>query len=147
MFLMMIFSMNSIMGFACSTGLNLGYNSHHHAKTQEPSHTTVSEELYASGNTDHCGSAEPAIVPGDDASSNNSNDCCRDGVLKFTLLDKNVSSSIKIDAPAQFAIDIAAMYFLAAWNAQHVSTAHYYVQSDHPPISTDIRIAIQSFQI
>lgn len=144
-FLLVIFSLNSIMGFACSIGLNLGYNQHHHAKEQAPSHAIANE--YASENSDHCGAVEPGDATDDNSSPAKQHDCCKDEVLKFTLLDKSVSSSIKIDAPTQFASDVAAMYFLSVWCSQHISTIHYYVQSDHPPISKDIRIAVQSFQI
>jgi hypothetical protein len=144
-FLLVIFSLNSIMGFACSIGLNLGYNRHHHVKEQESSHAIANE--YTSENLDHCGAVESVDTPDDAGSPAKPHDCCKDEVLKFTLLDKSVSSSIKIDAPTQFALDVAAIYFLAVWNSQHVSTIHYYVQSDHPPISRDIRIAMQSFQI
>lgn len=126
-FLLVVFSLNSIMGFGCSIGLKLGYNQSHHSES-----------------VDHCGVAQPQPTP---AAEDEHEDCCKDQVVKFTLLDKSVSSSIKVDAPTQFALDVVAIYFLEAWNAQHVSTSHYYVRSDHPPISTDIRIAIQSFQI
>lgn len=144
-FLLVIFSLNSIMGFACSIGLNLGYNQHHHAEEQESSHAITNE--YASENPDHCDAVETGDAPDDASSPAKQHDCCKDEVLKFTLLDKSVCSSIKIDAPAHFAFDVAAMYFLSIWSSQHISTIHYYVQSDHPPISRDIRIAMQSFQI
>lgn len=125
-FLLVVFSLNSIMGFGCSIGLKLGYNRSHHTET-----------------VDHCGVMQTQTPD----SPVQDEDCCKDEVVKFTLLDKSVCTTIKVDAPAQFTLDVATAYFLEAWNAQHVSTSHYYVRSDHPPISTDIRIAIQSFQI
>lgn len=134
-FLLVVFSLNSIMGFACSLGIDLGYNRGHHTPI-------VTNEEQTPG---HCDFTEPS------AESNSApaehHDCCKDEVVKFTLSDKSPASSIKLDAPAQFALDVAAMYFLSVWNPQQVSTIHYYVQSDHPPISKDIRVAIQSFLI
>ena len=147
LFLLVVFLLNSIMGFACSIGLDLIYNRHHHIEKNEFLHPIANEHEYASENPGHCGAVESEDATDDASSPADQHDCCKDEVLKFTLLDKSVSSSIKIDAPEQFAIDVAAVYFLAVWNSQHVSTIHYYVQSDHPPIARDIRIAMQSFQI
>lgn len=146
-FLLVVFSLNSIMGFACSIGLNLGYNGHHHAEKQESSRIIANENEYALENPGHCGAVERENATDDVTSPAKQHDCCKDEVHKFTLLDKSVSPSIKINAPAEFALEVAAMYFLSVWNPQHVSTIHYYVRSDHPPISKDIRIAMQSFQI
>ena len=133
-FLLVVFSMNSMLGFACSTGMKLGYNANHHV---EAGATT----------RDHCGNIVPAVATDNPTSPEKPQDCCKDQVVKFTLLDKSVCSSVKVEQPAQFAQDMAVMYCLAAWNSQQVVTPHYFVQSDHPPISTDIRTVIQSFQI
>ena len=141
-FLLVVFSLNSIKGFACSIGLNLGYNQHHHAEKPAPARA-----IAASENPDHCGSVENDDATDDASSPASQRDCCKDEVHQFALLDKSVSPSIKIDAPTELASDVAAIYFLSVWNSQHVATIHYYVQSDHPPISRDIRIAMQSFQI
>jgi hypothetical protein len=138
-FLLVIFSLNSIMGFACSLGMDLGYNSNHHVKTTS---VVVSNEEQEYDHCDFTGSND-----GSNAASSGHHDCCKDEVLKFTLSDKSPVSSIKLNPPTQFALDVAAIYYLAIWNSQHVSIVHYYVQSDHPPISRDIRIAMHSFQI
>ena len=139
-FLLVVFSLNSILGFACSLGIDLGYNREHHSEKQRSS--GISKEGRES---DHCGF--PAQEDESNSTPSQHHDCCKDEVVKFTLSDKNPVSSIKLDAPTHFALDVAAVYFLAIWNPQRVSTVHYYVQSDHPPILKDIRIAVQSFQI
>jgi hypothetical protein len=134
--LLVVFSLNTLLGFACSIGIDLGYNSNHHQ--------AVSTAPKAA--THHC-EASTADQPKENPSPAPTHDCCKDGVVKFNLADKSVSSVVKLDAPDQAALTMAALYFIPAWHLQQVASNHYYVRSDHPPISRDLRIVIQSFQI
>jgi hypothetical protein len=139
LFLLVVFSMNSLLGFACSIGLDLGYNRGHHA--QAPVKASQKNEAQHDCEAGAAGSSENNTSPV------NSHDCCKDGVLKLNLSDKTVSAAIKMDAPSQTALTIVTLYLLQPWSISDIVSNHYYVRSDHPPISKDIRISIQSFQI
>ena len=136
LFLLVVFSMNTMLGFACSIGVDLGYNTNHHKQ----------ETSSLNSGADHdCGGMEDEAA--DNTSPVNTHDCCKDGVLKFNLSDKSPSSTIKIDAPGHTAFSVAASYLLQSLAIEDVLLNHYYVRSDHPPISKDIRISTHSFRI
>ncbi|HEY0677360.1 MAG TPA: hypothetical protein VGD17_03700 [Chitinophagaceae bacterium] len=140
-FLLAVFSLNSLLGFACSVGIDLGYNKHHHEISS--SVTSAPEEMPV----DHCGMMDEAAGGDENSSASEPEDCCKEGVLQLTLSDKKISVSPAIEAPLQLSSDISAIYFIYSWKNQSVSTEHYFVRSDHPPIAVDIRVSIQSFQI
>jgi hypothetical protein len=136
LFLLVVFSMNTLLGFACSIGVDLGYNTNHHKR----------EASSAKNEEDHdCDSLEDETAA--NTSPVNTHDCCKDEVLKFNLSDKSPSSTVKIDAPFHTALSIVALYITQSFTIEDVPSNHYYVRSDHPPISEDIKIFIHSFQI
>lgn len=142
-FLLLVFAMNSLLGFACSVGIDLGYNRHHHNSQENTYSVEADNEMMHNCGTDTeiAGKANDGNVP------ENTQDCCKDGVLKFNLSDKSVSSAVKFDAPFQTALNTALMYLISSLNLLDIPSDHYYVRSDHPPILKDIRVSIQSFQI
>ena len=144
-FLLVVFSINTVLGFACSIGVDLGYNKlHHHTEKQRHSHAVEHQHETEGHHHGHDSNDNEAM---DHDSPAKAHDCCKDVVLKFNLSDKSVSSSVKIHAPAMVALNIVALYFISALHAEDILSNHYYVRSDHPPIARDIRIAIHSFQV
>lgn len=136
LFLLVVFSMNTLLGFACSIGVDLGYNTNHHKQDA----SSVKNEA------DHdCGNMEDETTA--NTSPVNTHDCCKDEVLKFNLSDKSPASTIKIDAPIHTAFSIVAFYIIQSFTIEDVPSNHYYVRSDHPPISKDITISTHSFRI
>jgi hypothetical protein len=146
LFLLLVFSLNTLAGFACSLGMNMGYNSHHHEhgkgqvrqsgtshqqhvhKHQQPHHQYTTTKFTGSGSKD---------------------DCCSNDVAKFALLDKSVSdNSLNLQAPI-FLLAFTSTFLssLIKEPGVAVNSRFQFVRRSCFLNDTDLRIAIQSFQI
>lgn len=138
-FLLIIFSLNMIIGFACAVGLNMGFNAHHHdgnetAMLKTPHHHNASQHHDEADNEHH-------------KSKDGKDNCCNDQVMKFTQIDKSVPQTLKSISPAFITAFVSAWYGIDILYTSYSNTSiKYFVRSYHPPIA-DIRIAIRSFQI
>jgi hypothetical protein len=130
-FLLAVFSMNLVIGFACAVGLDMGFNSNHH---EESSFASASIHHHDANIQNH-------------QTKNDKDNCCNDEVMNFQKVDKALSSSIELTIPDFFTAYLAPFYNLYILSPYtQISDIKYFVRSYHPPIP-DIRIAIQSFQI
>lgn len=145
-FLMIVFSLNTIIGFACAAGIDMGFNSpHHHDEATEASvhihfngkkhiHNEVTRHHNEADNDHH-------------QSKSGKDNCCNNEVMKFTQIDKSVPQSLNIINLTFFTAFVSSFYNIdVSFFSQSVPNIKYFVRSHHPPIP-DIRIAIQSFQI
>ncbi len=131
-FLLAVFSMNMVVGFACAVGLDMGFNSHHH---EESSIESVAIHHHHDNNVEN------------HQTKNNKDNCCNDEVMQFQKIDKALASSINVVNPVSFTSYLASFYNLDVLPpSTQTSGIKYFVRSYHPPIP-DIRIAIRSFQI
>ena len=140
-FLLIVFSLNMVIGFACAMGLDMGFNHKHHHDWKK---TTIQK---TSHQPDKCCSNNEA--DNDHPKSKDDKDnCCNDGVMKFAQVDKLLTQSLNsIDNPAFFTVFVSSYYRIHVLSVSPVTKSiKYFVRSYHPPIP-DIRIAIQSFQI
>ncbi len=138
-FLMIVFSLNTVIGFACAVGLDMGFNSHHHGEDESivaktSNHHKLKHHTNEEENTLH-------------KTPNRKDDCCNGSVLKFNQLDKSVPGFVNIVNPIFVTALISAFYNIdfSLYIGKRTSNK-YIARSHHPPIP-DIRIAIQSFQI
>lgn len=130
-FLLIVFSLNTVIGFACAVGLDMGFNSHHH----EESAIETPGIQHRDGDVHHHNKA------------NEKDNCCNDEVIKFQKVDKALASSIIIDSPVFFTLFPASFYSIDILSSNNrISEIKYFVRRHHPAIP-DIRIAIQSFLI
>lgn len=130
-FLLIAFSMNTIIGFACAVGLDHLFKSSHHHRD---------ETLVDQGSHHHHDEAEQ-----NHKSKDNKDNCCNDHVSKFAMVDKSLSHPFK--NIIVFTTLISTFYNIDVLQTFKASISiKYFVRSYHPPIR-DIRIAIQSFQI
>ncbi len=139
-FLIIVFGMNTIIGFACAIGIDMGYNAHYQEseemKQQVPKH---------SASTHRQETSKPGHHHPDNESSKD--DCCSNSVKDLTLLSKTVPNQINIVQPVFFTAFIGAYVNANIFSyANTITNLHPFARSHHPPIP-DIRIAIQSFQI
>lgn len=136
-FLLIVFSLNTVIGFACAIGLDMGFNSHHH----EESAIEVSE------NHHHGKSHHDETDVHHHQTNNDKDNCCNDEVMKFQQVDKAIASSVTLISPVLFTSFLASYYNIdiLSFNSR-ISDIKCFVRRHHPPIP-DIRIAIQSFQI
>lgn len=139
-FLLLVFSLNTLAGFACSIGLNMGYNAKHHP------HVKADTALKCS-HTAH--QHKEAAVPGQPRLQSPNDDCCAKQVNSFALLDKSVvHNHLFIKAPVY---PIAIPSWLATIEKQDtklpVNSRFQFVRRSCSLDHTDIRIAIRSFQV
>ncbi len=135
--LLIVFSLNTVIGFACAVGLDMGFNSHHH----EESAIEVTENHHHDKSHHH----DEADIH-HHQTNNNKDNCCNDGVMKFQQVDKNIATSFSLVNPLFFTSFLISYYNIDILSSNNrISEIKYFVRS-HPPIP-DIRIAIQSFQI
>ena len=146
-FLLIVFSLNTIIGFACAVGLDMGFNSNHHEKEV----TDIPIHVHADGKQHH--HHNEVKNPHEEAdnnfnkTTNDEDNCCHDKVTQIAQQDKAIAPPICITNPTFFTAFISSFYYieiqLSTGADSHIK---YFVQRHHPPIP-DIRIAIQSFQI
>jgi hypothetical protein len=136
--LLIVFSLNTVIGFACAVGLDMGFNSHHHDESA----------IEATENHHHDKSHQHDEAEVDHHNANNHKDnCCNDEVMKFQQVDKAIASSVTLISPVFFTSFLASYYNIDILSSNNrISDIKNFVRSHHPPIP-DIRIAIQSFQI
>lgn len=137
---MIVFALNTIVGFACAVGVDMGFNSHHHH--DEAAESSHHHSHHASVSHHH---------QDEDATAHQSKDgkdnCCKDKVTKIAQADKALPQSIASVNAVFFTAFISSFYNIDILSTSQLKPdTKYFVRSHHPPIS-DIRIAIQSFQI
>jgi hypothetical protein len=139
-FLLTVFSLNTLAGFACSLGFDLGYNRIHHHDEQDTE--TIVQHHREGKNLVHHFHHEV----NNHKSKGNKDDCCSDEVTNFARLDKAVPASLQIVHPAFLPAFFETFYNDALLSPGVVKNIKQFVRSYHPPIP-DIRVAIQSFQV
>jgi hypothetical protein len=122
-FLLAVFSLNTIVGFACAVGIDMGFNSKHHHDEEATDQTT---HHHKSGDKKH--------------------NCCNDEVAQLLQIDKSVPQSLNIIHPIFLIAFFDTFNNISLPSFDIVKDIKQFVRSYHPPIS-NIRIAIQSFQI
>ena len=142
--LLTVFSLNTVAGFACSLGLNMGYNKNHHQ--HNTSHSQTEENAPKEKHHEH----NPLSSQSKSADSPvNNDDCCTNGVADFIKLDKSVASGTVLQLPV-FLILFASLFILPIDNSVSLIDTSLYGslrRSWHSTDDTDLRIVIQSFQI
>ncbi|MGN6401244.1 MAG: hypothetical protein ACTHMD_12365 [Flavisolibacter sp.] len=145
-FLLTVFSLNTIIGFACAVGLDMGFNSHHHR--QEAVEAAV--HVHSDGKEhhhNHKAQEHHDESVRDNHHANDKDNCCNGGVIKFQQVDKNVAASFGLINPVFLNALLTSFYNIDILSSNNrISAIKYFVRRHQPPIP-DIRIAIQSFQI
>lgn len=140
-FLVVVFCLNTVTGFACSLGLDMGFNSKHHPDVKE----VISHET---DNHSHTSSHSHESDKNHHQEKNSEDNCCNEAVNKFEQLDKSITSSVSFPGHPEFFSDLVNVFYNynEALISQVTKNKRFFVRSHHPPIP-DIRLAIQSFQI
>lgn len=148
----MVFAMNTVVSFACSVGL-VDFSKDHHKHDATHSHDKSHKHEKTSHN--HNENVEPGnhqhLTPDNHHSpGEEENNCCSDDVVKVSTLDKAVTSVNQNPLPLPVEV-MAAIY-------AYILPDYYSYKllvKPKPPFDrswdlsddTNIRIAIQSFQI
>jgi hypothetical protein len=158
--LLIIFSLNSVVGFACSLGVNMGFNAGHHSHDaghhhEHPEEGDASHHHHAGGDgtRDHHHSAAHEHSNSHDNTALNivgsGENCCNDFVIAFQSIDKAI---VKDGSSVQQRAIVLLSPFILALVSEIINTKgftqHFRVPPkalDHSP--PDIRVFIQSFLI
>lgn len=129
--LLIVFSFSTVISFACSVGLDMGYNSDHHSEKKQ---TTIKCCEKPAGTSENQSSEEE--------------DCCTNLVIDFQLMAKSISQyNIDFSVPVTM-LHHDVMEFLLSSDQFRISTEMKWAvfRTNHlaPP---DIRVSIRSFQI
>ena len=143
-FLMIVFALNTVVGFGCAIGMDMGFNSNHHQKEV----TDIPIRLHADGKRHHSEVKNHHEASDNDLNktTNEENNCCHDKVTKIAQQDKAIAPSISLVSPVFFTALISSFYNANLLSNGVDSHIKYFLRS-HRPTIPDIRIAIQSFQI
>ncbi len=158
LFLLVSFSFNSAVGFACSVGVDMGFNSHHHHNGEEKQelehhghgkdHGHLKAEISDHHSHKHVHKQVGEINRSNTVVFNSPQDenCCKDFVVGFEKLDKQiVEKNLSKNCKTDFSPFIEATNFTLN---KLVHTRPVIIPPklpDHAP--PDIRIFIQSFLI
>ena len=142
-FLIIVFSMNTVIGFACAMGLDMGFNSkHNHDDDDEATETSVQVN-----GKEHQHHDEETKHHHDSKEDSEKGGCCNDGVIKFQNLEKNLNqNNTPVIYAHVFAIILSDFWNVNIFNCAKALAQQYKASVFHPP-PTDILIAIQRFQI
>jgi hypothetical protein len=118
-FLLAVFTLNTMVGFACAVGLDMGFNSkHHHHKDDTITHHHQNNE-----------------------------NCCNDEAIQFSQLDKLLAQAVNIGIETPVILVQNFLYHsdLSFLIKEEIPVS----PSKKPYVSTSrgIRVSIQSFQI
>ena len=150
--LLSVFSLNTVVGFACSVGVDMGFNSKHHHDEEATKgvvhiHADGKKHVHYEKKENHNNDKSHHNKDKNHHKSKDDKDnCCNDQVLKFEQLDKSFPQSAKIIHPTFLIAHFDAFYDSSLPDPGIIKNIKQFVRSYHPPIS-NIRIAIQSFQI
>jgi len=139
-FLLAVFSLNTLVGFACATGLNMGFNAKHHHDEE-----TVSPAIghHHKGATHHHEGKTSTVQK-----AREDNNCCNDVVIKFSQVDKLLTHAI--NAGIELPVMLASLHFLYLSHLSSFTQGHgrsLPVPRPYVVDSRGIRVSIQSFQI
>ncbi len=141
-FLLIVFALNTVVGFACAIGIDMGFNTHHHDDMDMMAMVHVHANGAKHIHHEHSEHHDQINHSGDE-----NDNCCKDKVTKIAQLDKAVPQSYSAVHPVFLNAFLSAFYNLDILSPSSISKdVKPFVRSHHPPIP-NIRIAIQSFQI
>lgn len=141
-FLLIVFSLNTIVSFACSTS-ELFHNSHHSKNSPAKGHSHQ-----------HGGHHNPQHDHGQqgqdhekDKQNKNDDDCCAASIISLAKIEKSIARSIEVPSPILMPF-IKAFISLAPPSAEIGKTIFPdFIRWRPPATIQDLRIVIQSFQI
>jgi hypothetical protein len=155
LFLLATFSLNTVVGFACSLGVDMGFNSRHHSHEEGEKHEHGNSHQH-DGNKNHSHQHGTVSNHHTDSDKNiasfspqSEENCCSDFVVGFQNTDKQVAAKCSI--PQKGTNTLLYLVF-APPSAELLSTKGFAEHSRIPPREIDysppdIRVFIQSFLI
>ena len=135
--LLTVFSLNTVAGFACSVGVDMRYNSHHHEHGKKHVHKHEHQHNPIEG---------ISVKLSDESSKD---DCCSNDVTQFSLLDKSVAANNLLIAAPVFLLPFQTIFPSPNMNDSGlaVNSKFQFVRRSSFLNDTDLQMAIRRFQI
>lgn len=151
--LLMVFTLNTLVGFACTVGFDMKLNESHHSnekavlahKHTEPHHQ---EEKADSTHKHESSHSHDDSKTDHEHAGNAKDDCCTDEAVDFEQIDKCAPQFFDF----KFQPVVSLLFFTGSYDFdaygfdKFILNPKYFVRTHHTPIP-EIRIAIQSLQI
>jgi hypothetical protein len=164
-FLLIVFALNTLVGFACSMGLDMGFNTSHHSNEAielsghihangkkhhhpaDPIKSNAHIHIHGDGKK-HGHHTEPVTQHHEEKENQgkSEDDCCKDEVLKFHSLDKNLNQNVRNEINAPALVAILNTFLGIDINIISAEPQLYTSRYLFPP-PPDIRLSIHRFQI
>ena len=160
LFLLLSFSLNTVVGFACSLGIDMGFNSGHHHHEHNDEEQDKNSHSHSDGdgsshrgkhNYSHTYAEAQKHTPGLEntftiKASEDDENCCKDFVIGFQSLDKQLTQKSNI---TKFKIGVTPFFLhttLPFKNTDYIEPIRTppKIPDYSPP---DIRVFIKSFLI
>lgn len=145
-FLTFVFLLNTLVGFACMIGMDMGFNTRHH---EDQKVINSGRHTHKNGkHHDHAKHSHDQSSGDHHASKSQKDNCCKEQVDKITKADKLTQPGFNYSL-------LSSSFFLLPSTGYRIGESvtfpvnvpnTYFVRHCRPPIP-DVRIAIQSFQI
>ncbi|MBC7588847.1 MAG: hypothetical protein H7178_10875 [Chitinophagaceae bacterium] len=140
-FLLFVFTLNTIVGFACAFGAKVNLNEASISVNQQD---LQKPHIHADGHKHNHQHA--ATVPQKNLDKKKKGNCCKDEVQKIQSLDKAITQNAKVALVPIFFSSINSFLNSINFPSSNQAIQKFSIRFFYPP-PPDIRIAIQSFQI
>ena len=142
LFLLIVFSLNTVVSFACSTS-DLFHNSHH-SKIQRSTTQTHQHEDKSHGHHKH---GRHSHEQENNQPNNDDDNCCSSYIITLAKIEKSIARIIEFPAPVitPFFAEFTALLLANLWKEKTFFPD--YIRWRPPATIQDLRIVIQSFQI
>lgn len=139
-FLLVIFLLNTVVGFGCTLGMEVSHDENH-------SHAKAAPHVHKDHDHHHTGGDEHKTAPVSGLNFSKEDLCCKNLVNDLVTQSKLVPESGKVQVvlPVMWLPDYSYALLIPVTGIE-VDQRIYVDQRERPP-NKDIRIVIQSFQI
>lgn len=140
-FLLIVFSLNTMVGFACSIGVDMGFNTSHHNGDAAKASVHIHKDGKKHEHKAETGKKHPHKHT---ETTSKKDDCCKEKVVKLQASDKALTHAQPTIHTPLFIVN--SFFQFSSFNTVKGVSQKYVAYQFHPP-PYDIRIVIQSFQI
>ena len=153
-FLLIVFSLNTIIGFACAVGLDMGFNSKHHhdesiSHNTKPHHHSGKSHHHHhhNGSDSHTTKSHHSHNEINKSGSPEKENCCNKDATQLSQADKLLGTVVY--SGIEMPVALIALHFLYLSHLSSFKPEIKKIQEIRPYIlnSRGIRVSIQSFQI
>ena len=156
LFLLISFSLNSVVGFACSLGVGMGFNSDHHSHGSGEQHENSDADHHQQhdGNNSHSHEHKAKSHHHSNTDNNtvcfasqNEDNCCKDFVVGFQSMDKLLAKQNNTQQKISGIPPFIAIFIIEVNNTKGFATLRSVPPREVDYSPPDICVFIQSFLI